>query len=354
MKKSMIRLKDVAARARVSTMTVSNVLNNRLTVSPGRRDRVLQAIKDLKYQPNGIAQSMRTNRTQTVGMIMPDIANPFFPAVVRGAEDKLEKYGYSLIVGNSDSDTTKEESYYQTLLARRVDGLFLIASATTGAPEYLRRHDFDKVPIVFIDCFYHDVPADAVLSDNLGGSLSAVNHLFDRGHRRIAIITGPLTLENAKMRIEGYKRSLTLHDVRIENNLIREGEYHVQSGYQQTKALLRLKTPPTALFVSNGPMALGSMRAIREAKIACPEELALVTFDDMEWFEASHPSISGVAQDPYGIGKTAARLLLDRLRGKSAISPRQKILPTKLTLRESSEYYRKGDPVPLRHGSGRS
>jgi LacI family transcriptional regulator len=270
-------------------------------------------------------------------MIMPDITNPFFPAVIRGAEDVLNGEGYTLIVGNSDSDTQKEERYYRTFTARRVDGLFLITSATTRPPEYLLHHDLRAVPVVFIDRFYRGIRADAVFADNIGGSLRAVNYLFQCGHRRIGIITGPLELENAKMRLEGYKRSLAVHHVKVDKQLIREGEYHVQSGYEQTHALLSLKPRPTALFVSNAPMAFGSLRAIRGHNIRCPEEVALVSFDDTEWFELSHPSISGVAQDAYGQGTTAAQLLLKRLRGELAGPPRHKIIRTKLILRESTE-----------------
>src|SRR5215831_6773147 len=178
-------MKDVAARVGVSTMTVSNVINQTSNVAPELRKRVLRAIQDLKYHPSAIARSLRTKRTHTIGMIMPDITNPFFPAVIRGAEDVLNGEGYTLIVGNSDSDTQKEERYYRTFTARRVDGLFLFASATTRPPEYLLHHDLRGVPVVFIDRFYKGVRADAVFSDNVGGSLRAVNHLFECGHRRI-------------------------------------------------------------------------------------------------------------------------------------------------------------------------
>lgn len=338
----MITMKDVAARAGVSTMTVSNVINQTTNVAPELQRRVLRAIRDLKYHPSAIARSLRTKRTHTIGMIMPDITNPFFPAVVRGAEDVLNHGGYTLIVGNSDSDTQKEERYYRTFTARRVDGLFLIASATTRAPEYLLHHDLRAVPVVFIDRSYRDIRADGVFADNIGGSLRAANYLVTRGHRRIGIITGPLDLENARMRLEGYKRSLATHNVKVDKQLIREGEYHVQSGYEQMKALLALKPRPTAVFVSNAPMTFGALRAIRKYKIKCPEELALVSFDDMEWFEVSHPSISGVAQDAYGLGATAAQLLLKRLRGELTGPPCHKILRTKLVLRDSTKCFFSG------------
>ncbi len=319
-------------------MTVSNVINGTNSVSRELRERVLEAIRELRYEPNAIARSLRIKRTHTVGMIIPDITNPFFPLVARGAEDVLRPAGYTLIVGNSDSDTLKEEGYYRTFRAKRVDGLFMIASTMTSPPEYLLHHDLHATPVVFIDRFYRGVRADAVLSDNVAGSLQAVSHLFERGHRRIGIITGPLELANARMRFEGYKRAFDLHDVEIDKDLVREGRYDAQSGYEQAKALLRLTNRPTALFVCNGRMTLGSLRAVRELHIKFPEELALVSFDDTEWFEFAHPSISGVAQDAYGLGAAAAQILLKRLSRKLTGPLRHKILRTKLVIRESSNW----------------
>lgn len=332
----MATLKDVAARSKVSAMTVSNVVTGTNNVAPKLRERVLKAIRELKYEPNAIARSLRTRRTHTVGMIVPDITNPFFPAVVRGAEDALRHAGYTLIVGNSDSDTLKEEGYYRTLSAKRVEGLFLIASTTTRPPGYLFEHDLRATPIVFIDRFYRGVRADAVFADNLGGSLRAVNHLLEYGHRRIGIITGPLQLENARMRLEGYKRSYVHHHLEIDKELVREGHYDVQSGFERTKALLALKNRPTALFVCNAPMTFGALRAIRESGTKCPEEIALISFDDLDWFEFAHPSISGVAQNAYELGTLAADILLKRLEGKLTGPPRHKIIPTRLVIRESS------------------
>jgi len=203
----MVTIKDIAARSQVSTATVSHVINGTSNVRPERRERILRAIRELKYHPNAVAQSLRTSQTRTVGMIVPDITNPFFPAVVRGAEDVLGRANYTLIVGNSDSDSEKEEAYYRAFTAKRVDGLLLTASISTRPPEYLLHHDLADVPIVFVDCFYHGVPADAVVTDNVGGSFQAVCHLFEAGHRRIGVITGPLQLVNARMRFQGYKRA---------------------------------------------------------------------------------------------------------------------------------------------------
>ncbi len=334
----MTTIREIAARSKVSTATVSHVINNTSNVTPECRERVLRAIRELKYQPNAIARSLRTKQTHTVGMVIPDITNPFFPGLVRGAEDVLRQAGYTLIVGNSDSDSEREAAYYRTFSAKRADGLLFIASASTNPPEYLLHHDSRTAPIVFVDRFYRGVRADAVFADNVGGSFQAVCHFFEAGHRRIGIITGPLQLVNARMRLEGYKRAFALHQAQVNKELIREGRYDVPSGYEQTKVLLGLKNRPTALFISNAPMTLGCLRAIRESGLKCPEELALVSFDDPEWFEFANPPVSAVVQNAYELGTSAARILADRLAGKLVGPPRRKIVKTKLVIRESSAW----------------
>jgi DNA-binding LacI/PurR family transcriptional regulator len=329
-------IKNIAERAGVSTATVSYVINNSSSVTPEVRERVLRIVRELRFHPNAVARGLRTKKTGTVGMIVPDITNPFFPGLIRGAEDVLRATGYTLIVGNSDSDLSKEEEYYRTFTGRRVEGLLLIASVSARSPEYLQHHDLRATPVVFVDRHYRDVRADAVSADNLGGSLQAMRHLLDIGHQRIAIVAGPLQLTNARLRLEGYKRALASKHIEIEDDLIREGRYDAQSGFEQTKALLDLKSRPTALFVSNAPMTSGCLRAIRERGVRCPEELALVSFDDPEWFGLTHPSVSCVAQNPYQLGAAAAQILAKRIAGQLTAPPRRRVFKTRLVIRESS------------------
>lgn len=332
----MATIKDIAALSRVSTATVSHVINGSSKVSPELRERVLQVIRELKYHPNAIARGLKTRQTKTVGMIVPDITNPFFPGVIRGAEDALRDAGYSLIFGNSDSDLSKEESYYRTFRAQRVDGLLLIACVSAKIPEYLLHHDLKETPLVFVDRFYQGLGADVVISDNVNGTLQGVNHLFDMGHERIGMITGPLELVNARMRLEGYKRALAAHHVYVRNELIREGQFNAESGYEQAKELLRLKDRPTAIFVSNGPMTLGCLRAMRECGVKSPADLAIISFDDLVWFEFANPTVSAVGQDDYGLGAKAARMLARRLSGELTGPARRKVVKTTLLVRESS------------------
>ncbi len=332
----MANIRDVAVLARVSTATVSHVLNQTTYVSPALRQRVIQAMRELSYHPNAVARSLKTNQSKTVAMVIPDITNPFFPAVVRGAEDVLRHEGYTLILGNSDGDGRTEEIYYNTFQAKRVDGTLLIIAPHSSPPEYLRKHNPDAFPIVYVDRFYRGMAGDVVIADNVGGSLQAVSHLIERGHRHIAIITGPQELVNARLRLEGYKSSLAAHGIAVNNNFIRQGRFDVGSGYQQTLELMKLKRPPTAVFACNALMTIGCLRAIRERDLHCPKDVALVSFDDLEWFEVCSPSITAVAQPAYELGSTAADLIVKRISGKLCGPPYRKVLSTQLVIRESS------------------
>ena len=332
----MSTLKQIAERAGVSTATVSYVINNVAGVSPEVREHVLRIVREARYRPNAVARGLRTKKSGTVSMIVPDITNPFFPGLVRGAEDVLRDAGHTLIVGNSDGDVVKEQEYYRTFSARQIEGLLITASISSRAPEYLLHHDLRTVPIVFVDRYYKDVRADTVCADNTDGGFQAVRHLLDLGHRRIAIITGPLQLVNAQSRLEGYKRALASEHIEVENALIREGKYDSNSGFEQMQALVHTKNRPTAVFVSNAPMTFGALRALRENAVQCPDEIALISFDDAEWFELSKPSVSGVAQDAYELGAAAGKILAKRIAGQLTGSPRRRLFRTRLVIRESS------------------
>lgn len=327
-------MRDVAIRAGVSTATVSHVVNQNYPVSVQVRARVLKSIHDLNYHPNAMARGLRTNRSKTVGMVIPDITNPFFPAVVRAAEDVLNHAGYTLFVGNSDNDPSKQESYYRAFREKRVDGLLLISAGSTSTPEYLSNHQTTGVPIVLIDRYYPGVSADSVVADNLRGSLEAVSHLLDQGHRRIGIITGPLHLINARLRLAGYKKALEGRRVALKEDLVAEGRFDIESGYLQAKGLLNLSPRPTALFICNGLMTEGCLSAVTELRLA--DKIALVSFDDLDWFPFAKPAISAVAQPAYELGAAAANILLKRIAGKLSGRPRRVLLKTILIVRDSS------------------
>jgi DNA-binding LacI/PurR family transcriptional regulator len=335
----MMTIREVAGLAGVSTATVSHVLNDTVRVSPKLRERVLRVVHELNYQPNYLARGLRTKQTQTVGMIIGNIANPFFPAEVRGVEDVLRRDGFNLIVGNSDYDAEREAEYYRTFSAKRVDGLVLVL-IPTEPPEYLRRHNFSATPVVYIDHLLRGVQGDAVLIDNVRGSYRAVAHLIERGHRRIGIITGKMETLMAPRRLRGYELALKNHGIPLQPELIREGRYDEQSGYERATELLSLRPRPTALFACNGLMTTGCLRAIIEAGLRCPEEIALVSFDDLDWFKLMRPSITAVVNPAYELGWAAAEMLVNRMIKGVKGPPLHRKLATKLIVRKSSEFFR--------------
>jgi len=334
----MANAKQVAILAGVSTATVSHVLNNSANVSPKLRERVLKVVRDLNYHPNSLARSLKTRESKTVGMVITDITNAFYPAVVRGAEDVLAHEGYTLIVGNTDGDEQKEEAYYRTFTAKRVDGLLLITCPTEYPPAYLSRHNPEETPIVLINRDYPSLRADVVTADHQEGSRRAVSHLLESGHLRVGIVTGPAQHVSSRLRLRGYEQALQSNGLSVQAELIREARFDVRSGYEQAKALLSLPERPTALFVCNAPMAMAALRAIFDAALRCPEDVALVSFDDLEWFDLIQPRITAVAQPAYNLGATAAEMLLKRISGQLTGPPCRSVLETQLIIRESSHW----------------
>ena len=203
-------------------------------------------------------------------------------------------------------------------------------------PAYFSRHNSEETPVVLINRDYPSLRADAVLVDHREGSQRAVAHLIAGGHRRIGTVTGPSQHVSSRQRFLGYEQALRDHGLPIDPALIREGHFDTKSGYEQTKVLLSLSERPTALFICNAPMAVAAMRAIFDAGLRCPEDVALVSFDDMEWFDLIQPRITAVAQPTYELGASAAEMLLRRISGDFTGPPCRKVLDTRLIVRESS------------------
>ncbi len=337
----MATLQDIATRAGVSIATASHVISNKKPVSSKLRERVLKAVRELDYQPNAAARTLRTSRSSTVGIVIPDISDPFFPSLVRGAEDALGHGGYTLLIGNSDNDLRKEEDYLRTFREQQVDGMIVVASAE-NAPEFLRRQNFEQCPIVFADRAYVDLSADLIEADNVGGSTLAVTHLIQTGYRHIAIITGPLKLANARERLDGYYKALHVAGIQREPKYVCEGDFGAASARRLTEALLQLPEPPDAIFATNAQMTLGAFQAMQDFGVECPRQMGLLSFDEQEWFDAVKPRISRLAHLGYEIGAGSAELLLKRIRGGLSSSRvirklRCKLVPSESTNRDGSE-----------------
>lgn len=329
----MATIRDVAERARVSVATVSAILNDNKYVSPELADRVRESIATLQYRPNGLARSLKQQRAHILGLILSDITNPFFTTLVRAVEDTARGAGYTLLLGNTDEDAAKEEAYVELLRSRQVDGLILVASA--GQHAYLPDLLAAGLPVVCVDRSLASLGADSVLTDNVAGAYQAVAHLVALGHRRIGIVTGLPGVTSTYQRLDGYRQALAEHGIAWDADFVREGDSRMEGGARRAAELLALPERPTALFVTNNLMTIGAMRAIADAGLRCPEDVALIGFDDFEWASVFRPRLTTVRQPVYEIGKAAARLLIQRIERKRTGAATEILLPPTLIVRES-------------------
>lgn len=303
-------MRDVARLARVSVSTVSAVINNMGIVSPERTQRVKKAMEDLDYHPDQVARSLKVRRTHTIGMVIPDVTNPFFTDVIRGVEDAAQGNGYSVILCNSNEDPEQERRHLSVLFSRRVDGVLLAPTDSHAAEDRLTRRRF---PIVFFDRIPPGYSGPAVVTDNFGASYEATRHLIALGHRRIAIIAGRLDLSNGLDRLEGYRKAMQEAQLVIREEYLQQGDFQLESGYRCGLELLRLSDPPTAIFSCNNKMTLGLMRALAELRVPCPELVSVLGFDDFDWSAAFNPRLTTIAQPAYQMGTQAMEMLLRKI-----------------------------------------
>ncbi|MBS1851083.1 MAG: LacI family DNA-binding transcriptional regulator [Acidobacteria bacterium] len=327
-------MRQIAERAEVSIGTVSHVINGTAKVREKLRLRVLEAIRSLGYQPSQLARGLRRNQTSMLGMIIPDITNPFFPAVVRGVEDVAYKRSYRIVLCNTDNDPSKEISYLNELRSYRPAGLLVIPAAESDIAAQLKSFAASGPPVVCIDRRPLGWKGDVVLVANEAGACNATRHLLRMGHRHLGVITGPMHLTNAEERLKGFRQALEEAKVAIEPEFVQEARFDRRSGYEAAMRLLRMLPRPTAIFACNDLMALGVFLAARELHIRCPEELSIIGFDNLDFAEFTAPALSTVHQPGYQLGATAARLLVERIDGREGAF--QKIvLPTELKIRSS-------------------
>jgi len=323
---------DVARESGVSVFTVSAVVNNKSHVGNKLRDRVEAAIRKLNYRPNLVARSLARQKTHTIGMIVPDIANPFFPLVVRGAEDAAQKRGYNLLFCNSDDALEKEEKALALLLSKRVDGILLTKAVEDFSPSLWQMIKEVNIPFVLVMRTYPKISKDAVITDDYQGAYDAVCHLARAGHRRIGLIGGPLKVSNGRARKQGFHDALVASGLAYDAELVVEGDYRIESGYRGGHMVLSHR--PDGIYVANYLMTVGLLKAAEEMRLRCPEDFGLVSFDDHPWLSIFHPRLTTVELPKYQLGYDAAQLVLDRISGGGGAAVVHK-LPTELRVRES-------------------
>jgi LacI family transcriptional regulator len=326
-------ISDVARRSGVSPVTVSRVINNAAHVKPTTRAAVERAIAELSYVPNVVARSLRSRRTRTLGLLLPDITNPFWTTVARGVEDSAHSHGYSVFLCNTDENPAKQQQYLDAVLSQRVDGV-IIAPYDSDARNMSRLQE-QNIPVVVVDRAVHDWDTDTVVTDSVSGAVALVRHLIELGHTRIAVLSGPPATSTASERVAGYCLALGEAGIPVDPRLIRRGEFRAASGEHMVGPLLDGDVHPTAIFAANNTLAQGALEALGKRGLRVPEDVALVCFDDFSDFSAFFPFMTVVAQPAYEMGSNAAQLLFSRLQSETALPPRCVVLPARLVRRYS-------------------
>lgn len=331
----MTTLKEVAESAGVSVATVSRVVNDYQYVNSETRKRVLKAIKQLEYRPSRVARRLRKRGAQILGLVIADISNPYYSSLVQSIEDIAYANKYSMLLCNSSEEPEREQIHLDILFEEQVAGVIIspVDEFCTSCKSFLDQ----GIAVVAIDRRFRNLEIDSVLVDNISGAFDATNHLIQLGHQRIGLIAGPSHLTTGRERKEGYEEALVENNLDIDSSLMKTGDFKQKSGYNLTYELLKMKDPPTAIFVSNNLMTLGALNAIHDMGLRIPQDVAIVGFDDLSWAPSLNPPLTAVAQPTYELGEVAVKLLLKRILGNREDPIEIKLKPT-LKIRVSCGY----------------
>ena len=307
-------LRDVAAAARVHPATASRALNpgTRLLVSEETARRVTEAAERLGYRPNPVARSLRTRRSHTIGVLIPDLNNPLFPPIVRGLEDRLAEHGYVALIGNTDADLARERMIFDQMRARHVDG-FVLATATLHSPILAEAAAAD-LPVVLMNRIAQGYPFSSVAVDNEQGVRAAVTHLTSLGHTRIGHIAGPQEISTGVSRLRGFFEGMRAHGLPAEDSqIVYASAYTIEEGLRCGRELLEANRDITAVVAANDMLAVGCYGALDELGLRCPDDVSVIGFNDMPFIDRLRPPLSTVRFPHYQLGTEAAKLLLERI-----------------------------------------
>ncbi len=327
-------IREVAKRAGVSPITVSRVVNDSGYVSEKTRARVEAVIEELGYVPNMLGPSLRFKQTKTLAVVITDITNPFWTTVTRGVEDVAQANGYSTILCNTDESETKQEQYMQMLLRRQIDGILLVPASSKAEP--IRMIQNQGIPVVLLDRQVNGIDVDIVRADSEEGAYRLTQHLISLGHQNIAMLAGPKDVSTSVDRVNGYRRAL--EDAALKTNIdqIYWGNFTQEAGYEMARIVADLMPRPTALFAANNFIAIGAILALKEKGLRVPEDMALVTIDDIPPPYTLEPFLTVATQPAREMGQQAAQLLFARIKGEDNLPCRQVVLPTEMFIRTSS------------------
>lgn len=339
MKKSRTTITDIARELHVSPSTVSRALNNHPAISTKTREAVIDLAQKLNYQPNVLALNLLRKRTNTIGVIVPEITSYFFSSVISGIQDLLNPIGVNMIIGQSNESYEEEKSIVQTFTSIRVDGFLISPSSETKNFDHLKLLTENNIPLVIFDRDCEELNVDKVFVDEYKGAFQAVEYLINSGCRRIAHITGPLSLSTTRHRLNAYKEALAMHGLPVKEEYIVESSgFAPEHGIDPTKKLLALSQPPDAIFTINDGVAIGAMFVIKEAGIVIPDEISVIGFDDDPHSCYFKPSLSTVWQPTYELGMLSARILMKRINSNNEMAKiRVETLLPELIVRGSSK-----------------
>ena len=328
-------MRDVARLAGVSTSTVSAVINESVVVSPKRKERVLAAMSALDYQPDAIARSLKTGRSNAIGVIVPDITNAFYPEVIRGVEVAAQAAGYSVLLCDSSEDRAIEERHLTALFSRRVDGVILACCVNSRATEQIARRNS---PVIFIDRLPPSRAVNSVCTDNVAAGRLAAEHLLGLGHKRIGMLAGHMGLSPHHDRLEGFRKAMQEAHLPILDEYLITGNVQVEDGVKAGHRLLGLPKPPTAILASNNKLLLGVLQAVEERNITVPKDLSVLGFDDYLWNMHFSPGLTAVAQLTGEIGRKSFELLHRLIQNPPThdAAPTHLLIPAELRIRNST------------------
>ncbi|REJ10327.1 LacI family DNA-binding transcriptional regulator [Halobacillus trueperi] len=339
----MPKMSDVAKLAGVSTATVSRVLRNPDTVTPSTKEKVLEAINQLNYQPNMLARHFRRTETNTILVLVPNISNTVFSEIVGGIEEEAAQNGYRVLLRNTNNQLENEYASIEHLKQRQVDGMIMLSPKLDEETLIEISHQY---PIVLATAHLETPTIPFVSIDNVGSSEKATEHLIRLGHRWVAHISGPMYSLISRNRYEGYQNAMKKHGLNPEDKFVREGEFTYESGYEHMLDLLSQKEVPTAVYAASDDMAIGAINAANELGVKVPEDLAVVGFDNIKFASMFNPSLTTIAQPLHGMGQRSMELLLKKLNGE-AISQTEHVLPDKLIIRNSCGAKHKEKLLPM-------
>jgi len=329
-----LTIRDIAKRADVSVSTVSRVLRGRETVAEELRQRVLATADEMGYSPNRAAQSLRSGRTNLVGLVIPDITTPFFAEIARSAGRTLGEAGFSVLLCDADENPDSERRHVEVLEERRIDGLLITPSSDKRAGCY-EETAARGIPVVLVDRLASRT-LDSVRTDNIAGTFQLVTYFISRGYDRFGVVTGRRDSLSTRERMQGFRSACRALNVPEDNVILEDGMMTVGGGYEATKRLMQRQPSPRAIFAATSLMGVGSLRALKELGYEIPRDVALAMFDDTSLADLVDPPITVISQPIDLIGQTAARMLLERMKGEVLEPGREVLVQPSLIIRQST------------------